>query len=328
VTAEACKRCHINSGGKVFSPYGIMSRAFKYGIDFVPEPYLLTYDRGDGIMETATIDGDVHAAAGKTCADCHFTGSHKVRFGYHNVAWAHDETPDTFSCLTCHPAKPHAASANSNNLILDSHTDVLACQTCHITHTGGLVSRDLRFPVAPEDNEHFYTFEDVVEYGISPEYRWYNGKSGGWEGVLEGPCPIGPMGSRTGHETGDGSKISPFKPYEAMLWFDILVGQPVPYILEDFFVDGDLETAADRGMEASGWIPDGTSYNFALRRALGIVFGFPMICPLQISHGIQSGENALGYNVQSCSFCHSEGSPFWEHLGYPRDIENRLKNLW
>ncbi len=279
-------------------------------------------------MKTSTIDSDVHAAAGKTCADCHFNRTHKVRYGQHNVAWGHDETPDDFNCTTCHPYKPHGSSGNANSPILDSHTDVLACQTCHITHTGGLVYRDLRYPIKPTGDGHFNTFEDEVEYGVTPEYRWYNGTSGGWEGVLEGPCPIGPRGSKAGHARGDGSKISPFKRYEAMVWFDILVGQPVPYILKDFFVDGDLTTAANKGMEASGWLGERKNYNFALRQALGIVFGFPMVCPLQISHGIQTGEKALGYNANSCATCHSEESTFWKYLGYtPRELE-QLQNLW
>jgi len=330
VTVEACKRCHINTGGKVFSPYGTMTHAFKYGIDFVAEPYELTYDSGDGVMETATIDGDVHAAAGITCADCHFDRIHKVRYGQHNVAWGHDITPDTFSCNTagCHPQLPHSASESILYPILDSHTKVLSCQTCHITHTGGLVYRDLRTPMAPLEGKHFYTFDDEVEYGVTPEYRWYNGTSGGWEGVLEGPCPIGPKGSKRGYRRGDGSKISPFKRYQAMVWFDIFVGQPVPYILKDFFVDGDLFAAANKGMEQSGWIPEGMNYNFGLRQGIGIVFGFPMVCPLQISHGIQTGENALGYDVESCTTCHSEGSTFWKYLGYTRRERKKLQNLW
>ncbi|MEI6127681.1 MAG: hypothetical protein WCQ99_14135, partial [Pseudomonadota bacterium] len=90
-----------------------------------------------------------------------------------------------------------------------------------------------------------------------------------------------------------------------------------PYILKNFFVDGDLLTAANKGMDASGWLSgNNDSYNFALRRAMGIVFPFPMVCPLKIDHGVQKGANALGYDMKGCNTCHSTGSTFWKYLGY------------
>ncbi len=329
VTAAACKRCHVNTGGKVFSPDGSLVKAYKYGTDYVAEPYEFTYDTGDGTMETATIDNDVHAAAGMTCADCHFIGEHKFQYGQHNVSWAHDEVPDTFECADCHSDSPHQSSSNDYKDTLDGHVDYIACQTCHIRHTGGLMFRDLTAPILSESDEHFYSFRDEVHYGVEPEYRWFNGKSGGWEGVLEGPCPIGPQGSKRGNRSGDGSKITPFKRYQALVWFDMLVLQPVPYILKDFFVDGDLVTAANKGMEASGWIPEGTVYNFQLRNMLGLVFKFPMVCPLKVDHGIQTGENALGYatetDVTGCNSCHSQDSSFWKYLGYSPVEKMQLK---
>ena len=319
VTAQACKRCHVNSGGKVFSPNGTMSKAFKYGTDYVADSYQLTYDNGQGVQETATIDGDVHATAGIRCAQCHYAGDHKFKYGKHNVSWGRDIVPDTLDCSDCHGSTPHTASTNENKSYLDMHAGFLACQTCHIRHTGGLMHRDLRQPYLVSDESPFYDFKDTVKYGVEPEYRWFNGKSGGWEGVLEGPCPIGPKGSKKGKDSGDGSRITPFKRYEALVWFDLFVLQPVPYVLKYFLVDGDLETAANEGMEASGWLRGNKDqYNFALRRALGIVFSFPMVCELKVDHGIQKGVNALGYDKQGCNTCHSSGSPFWKSLGYTK----------
>ena len=96
--------------------------------------------------------------------------------------------------------------------------------------------------------------------------------------------------------------------------------QPVPYILKDFFLDGDLASAANKGMEASGWIPEGSTYDCETRRALGIVFGVPMVCPLKLDHGVQTGEDALGYatgdNIQGCNSCHNSKTSFWKYLGY------------
>jgi len=324
VTAIACKRCHVNSGGKVFAPDGKMTKGFKYGTDYVAEPYQLTYDNGSGVQETETIDNDVHAKAGIRCAECHFIGEHKTQFGQHNVSWAHDKVPDTLDCSSanCHGTAPHKNSANYYKDTLDKHTAYLACQTCHITHAGGLMKRDLRYPIKTADGD-FYEFKDEVHYGVAPEYRWFNGKSGGWEGVLEGPCPIGPIGSKKGNRAGDGSKITAFKRYEALLWFDLGVLQPVAYKLKDFLVDGDLEAAANKGMDDSGWLPAGSPpYNFRLRKALLMVIPFPMVCALKIDHGVQKGENALGYatkdNLNGCNKCHSRDSSFWKYLGYSR----------
>ncbi|MCP4714481.1 MAG: hypothetical protein GY868_05135 [Deltaproteobacteria bacterium] len=317
VSSDACKRCHVNTGGKVFSPYGTLVKAFKYGTDFVAEPYEYTYDTGDGIMATATIAADVHAAAGKTCGGCHFIGDHKVRYGNHNVSWAHDIEDDDFDCGSCHAAAPHKNTDNQLSEQLDGHIDFLACQTCHIRSTGGLVRRDLRNPIEVYGDGHFYEFKDTVAYGVEPEFRWFDGTSGGWEGVFEGPCPIGPRGSKKDYRQGGDSKITAFKRYEALLWFDLFVGQPVPYILKDFFVDGDLVSAANKGMDASGWFDKG-AYDFEARRAMGMVIPFPMICALKLDHGVQSGENALGYDLASCNSCHSKETDFWKFLGYSK----------
>jgi hypothetical protein len=296
VTSEACKRCHINTGGKVFSSTGAMTKAFKYGQDYVAEDYEFTYDNGSGELETATIDGDVHAAAGMTCAECHYEGNHTFKYGEHNTSWAHDFPPDTFNCQDCHGTSPHTSSTTVYADDLNSHTDALACQTCHITHTGGLMFRDLTKPVLASEDAHFYDFRDQIHYGVPPIYGWFNGESGGWEAVIEGPCPIGPKGSKRGNRQGDGSKITPFKEYRALVWFDLLVLQPVTYILKDFLVDGDLTA---------------------------------MICALKPDHGVRTGPDALGFatpgNADGCNTCHSSSNAnFWKRLGYTR---GELKSL-
>jgi hypothetical protein len=50
VTSQACNRCHVNTGGKVFSPDGTMSKAFKYGTDYVADSYELV-----SVARSATI---------------------------------------------------------------------------------------------------------------------------------------------------------------------------------------------------------------------------------------------------------------------------------
>ena len=57
-------------------------------------------------------------------------------------------------------------------------------------------------------------------------------------------------------------------------------------------------------------------------RRLLTVIPFPMVCALKIDHGVQKGENALGYatkdNLNGCNKCHSRDSAFWKYLGYSR----------
>ena len=102
-----------------------------------------------------------------------------------------------------------------------------------------------------------------------------------------------------------------------MVWFDIFVLQPVPYILKDFFVDGDFVTAGNKGMESSGWLPeDSAPYDFELRKNMGIAFKFPMVCALKLDHGVQTGVHALGSTTESCNVCHSKNDSFWKYLDY------------
>jgi len=90
----------------------------------------------------------------------------QFQYGHHNVSWAHDIVPDTFNCASCHTDTPHASSTNQLKDSLDSHTPYIACQTCHIKQTGGLVYRDLTEPIEPVDDAHFYSFNDRVQYGL------------------------------------------------------------------------------------------------------------------------------------------------------------------
>ena len=73
-----------------------------------------------------------------------------------------------FNCsnANCHGTSPHAPPQIIIKIRLDKHTSYLACQTCHITHTGGLMKRDLRYPIPPTGEGHFYEFKDEVHYGV------------------------------------------------------------------------------------------------------------------------------------------------------------------
>jgi hypothetical protein len=160
-----------------------------------------------------TKETDVHAAKGMVCVDCHKSKDHKVPTGFDPNNWANDGV--RLSCAGCHGEKPH------NDPDYDRHTAVVACQTCHITSTGGAVAKDFTHWTKLETG--FYepsTIKRAAAEG-KPAYAWFNGE------VLNTPHLIGPKGRR-----GDGkSRIFPFKIYEGHAYYDRTTGK---LLLMDF----------------------------------------------------------------------------------------------
>jgi hypothetical protein len=184
-TVKACMTCHEAAGG---GP--LVKRGFAYDAEH-----------------------DAHAAKGMVCVDCHKSKDHKVPTGFDPNNWANDGV--RLSCAGCHGEKPH------NDPDYDRHTAVVACQTCHITSTGGAVAKDFTHWTKLETG--FYepsTIKRAAAEG-KPAYAWFNGE------VLNTPHLIGPKGRR-----GDGkSRIFPFKIYEGHAYYDRTTGK---LLLMDF----------------------------------------------------------------------------------------------
>lgn len=177
-TIKNCMVCHEAAGGGVY---------VKRGFAFTPE-------------------NDVHAAKGMTCVDCHKTKNHRIPTGLDPNNWASDGL--RLSCGDCHGESPHKSEDYNR------HTKKIACQTCHITRTGGAYAKD--FTTWDKLSNGFYeptTLKKEINEN-TPVFAWFNGL------VRNEPSFIGPKGSRT-----DGkSKIYPFKVFQGKGFFDKKTG--------------------------------------------------------------------------------------------------------
>lgn len=159
VGTAQCLRCH---------EHGQAAPDYKRGTPFTPQH-------------------DVHAAAGLTCTDCHKVDNHKMARGS-RVSDMHGwERPNLeVDCGNCHSGTaPHKNPALA---MLNQHTALIACETCHIPWTSG-ASRRVWAPTfgvtnGPEANIPIFDTQSGVyepyssytaEYNQRPAYRWFNG---------------------------------------------------------------------------------------------------------------------------------------------------------
>lgn len=151
---------------------------------------------------------DVHAAKGMVCVDCHKAKDHRIPTGFDPNNWANDGV--RVACADCHGAKPH------HDADYDAHTARIACQTCHITGTGGAVAKDFTKWTEDEDTGFWEPSTIQREPGTArPAYAWFDG------GVVNRPHLIGPKGRKDDPK----SRIFPFKRYEGRAFYDARTGQ-------------------------------------------------------------------------------------------------------
>lgn len=178
-SVKNCMTCHESAGGG-----GYIKRGFLF-----------------------TSENDVHAAKGMVCADCHKTKGHKIPTGLDPNNWANDGV--RLACGDCHGETPH------KDADINRHGQRIACQTCHIPHTGGAYSKD--FTKWTKGADGFYepaTLKNEANQA-TPVYAWYNGT------VANVPHFIGPKGERQDKK----SKIFPFKIYQAKAFYNKVDGQ-------------------------------------------------------------------------------------------------------
>lgn len=136
-----------------------------------------------------------------SCVNCHKTVDHQVSGSRYEIAASregapiprgkHDENPA--SCQACHGDKPHRESPLLMER-LNSHTDKLACQTCHIPEyarsaigtervwdwsTATTMGPDGK-PLVIKDSAGRRSFDSKKgnfrwDSFLIPEYRWFNG---------------------------------------------------------------------------------------------------------------------------------------------------------
>ena len=202
----------------------------------------------DSSMAAPDRELDVHMDATGldfTCATCHKTASHDVagsRYtptavdtgGAHLRGKADNSNPAT--CVSCHGQAPHKRTA-----LLNTHTDKLACQTCHIPafarggvptkmswdwSTAGerdaegkqVTRKDAKGHVIYESRKGSFT----VAENVKPEYLWFNGQVNYTlaEDKIADPEKIVQVNS-IGGSPGDGkSQVWPFKVFRGSQPYD------------------------------------------------------------------------------------------------------------
>jgi hypothetical protein len=196
VDNDACLRCHH---------HGQADYQYKRGTPFEPE-------------------GDVHAAAGMHCTDCHETSHHKIARGSRVTDMFGWERQDVdVRCENCHQAsKIHVSQPQLNN-----HLDVIGCETCHIPVVSGAARRiwgPTYGATGPEANVPVFNnatgrWEPYSKYDPSlhpPVYRWFNGASSMLAEPIDQP---GSFSMQPANRRTTGAKILPFR--------NFISGQPM-----------------------------------------------------------------------------------------------------
>lgn len=174
----SCGACHFKGGGGKAVKHGDLDPSFD-----APDKFVDVHMDADGLNFT--------------CSTCHTTDAHMVT-GSRYVANAKDTTGVDYpgkkddhsraSCVSCHDNDVH------DNQKLNDHTDVVACQTCHIPHfargdypskmvwdwsTSGKMGEDGKpVSILDEAGNEIYNSKKgdfVWEQDVVPEYRWFNG---------------------------------------------------------------------------------------------------------------------------------------------------------
>jgi octaheme c-type cytochrome (tetrathionate reductase family) len=316
-TAATCGSCHFYDGGADGAKHGDLDSSL-----IQPEFALDVHMSADG--------------ANFSCSSCHQSVDHQLfgsRYEAHSVGDDQGVSALTgarATCVSCHGDRPMQDDK------LNDHTDVIACQTCHIPtyarggvatktlwdwSTAGELSRSKRPKV--ELNEagrvSYASQKGNMEYGenLKPVYRWFNGdmvfKAPGADVNAEGVTLINEIqgSSRDGI-----SKIFPFHQITSILPYDTQSDQLMPINLvgrsRDAYWNGyDWKKSLKAGAKAAG-VEFSGDFDFTETQM-----------SWALNHMVAPKEQAL-----SCNACHGKGS-----VGLLDDVEGlyipgRLQHSW
>lgn len=280
-----CGYCHFNGGGGNAVKHGDLDESLYYPSEEI----------------------DVHMGQYNfLCVDCHKTDDHQIMGRSISVSV---DDKNQLACTDCHQGTIHTDER------INTHTDALACQTCHIplgavqeptkmTWDWSTAGQDLG------DDPHTYlkikgSFH--YESGIVPEYAWFDGTVDRYlMGDVFDPTQVLDMNPIHGNIDDPDSLIYPFKVHRGKQPYDTVFNyllQPQTAGEGGYWTTFDWQSSLERGAELSG-LPFSGSYGFAETRMNWV-----------LSHMVAPKEQAL-----QCTDCHSEGGRMdWEALGYEGD---------
>jgi octaheme c-type cytochrome (tetrathionate reductase family) len=284
-TRTNCGSCHFNGGGGAGVKHGELDPSLYFPSGNV----------------------DVHMGEHDfQCITCHRSEDHFIAGRSSGVSV---DSANRIACTDCHDSQPHTDTR------INSHTDTLACQTCHVP------AGALRQPTKViwdwstagqdiEEDEHAYLKikgSFVYETEVIPDYVWFNGEFDRYLfGDVINPAQITPINRPLGDINDPNAQIWPFKIHDALQPYDTvnnILLQPTTSGEGGYWTTFDWVSALEMGAAATG-------VNFSGQ------YGFTeTIMHWQQTHMVQPAEQAL-----QCAACHGEGMRMdWRALGYPGD---------
>ena len=281
-----CGSCHFNGGGGNAVKHGDLDQSL-----FFPSE-----------------DLDVHMGRFNfVCVDCHKTEDHIIGGRSTSVSL---DNKNQIACTDCHNSRLHADAR------INSHTDTVACQTCHIPAVARKQATKTYWDWSEagdffraEDKHHYLKIKGsfIYEKGLVPDYRWFNGLADRYIlGDTLDPNEVTPINLPKGNIDDPKAKIWPFKIHLAKQPFDTklnLLLQPKTVGKDGYWTDFDWDKALRLGSQYAGIGYSGE-------------FGFTeteMYWPQ--THMVAPKTAAL-----QCKACHSpDGRMDWQSLGYPGD---------
>ena len=287
-TRQNCGKCHFNGGGGNNVKHGDLSEALYY-----PSPEM-----------------DVHMGQNNfLCTDCHRTEDHVVkgRLVVDNITVDPNEQ---VACTDCHAGQPHTDAR------LNTHTESVACQTCHLPYMATKDPTKLTWDWSTsgqdlgDDHFTYLKIKGSFEYenNVEPTYIWFNGNLDYRYILGDKIDPTKPtmINLPSGNIKDPTAKIFPFKVHKAKQPYDMgynTLLAPITAGPDGYWTTFDWDNAFKLTQDKLGFPYSGK-------------FGFAetwMYWPT--THLVQPAENAL-----QCADCHGEGTRLdWQALGYPGD---------
>ena len=259
-TAESCKRCH--------------------------DEYMIHYRGTEFTSET-----DAHAKLGMKCTSCHTVVHHKIARGNKVTdLWANDLPAVAHACIQCHIDRRHESSS------INKHLKRIACETCHVHNTSGIVVKDWTKAVFSEEKGYYLPYTEEKEEVI-PIFAWFNGD------VESSTKPIGNL-------LDNNSRIYPFKIIKTIVPYDPETKKPLPIKLKVFYKTGDISASVQAAMDELGQTWSG-KWEAKQIPEEGIY--------TQINHSVSSPG-------RGCKECHAEkGIMDLKALGYDAEMIEKLQ---